>query len=476
MKLIRPHHTILAMSILGLVACTGGVSVESQEGADESASGGGVPVAVSRKRAGGTGSAQASQGESASSDSTQGAGSATLEEAGDYFGLVVENGDSEPTCDASGVGRVIFVAVNTGATGTLKVCSVNGTTYSWENAYPASLVALNIQGATGPTGLAGADGADGADGAQGPAGPQGSAGVAGSAGAQGIAGPQGNQGPQGSAGTNGADGVDYHDRQRNRNRLSLDSNAAVTTTDQTAKTTIYLVPYGDGTIALYNGTSWNIRTVATARSVAVPATTDTNFDIFAYDNSGTVTLETVNWTNNTTRATALTETQGVRVKSGDSTRRYLGTGRTTSVSGEVEDSEAKRFLWNFENRVTRRVKYVNDTDYTANTAAIRGCNNSSSYRAGVVTGADGTRVDMFVMGDTGATFFTTVNFGIGLDTSTGATGVASARVNYSWGRGIGTDVFAISAGYHYFQCVEWVDSDANNTDIARVLLIGRISG
>lgn len=137
-------------------------------------------------------------------------------------------------------------------------------------------------------------------------------------------------------------------------RLTLETGVAVSTTDQTAKTTVYAAPYKGNRIALYNSdaTGWHSFTSA-EMSVAVPSTTVTPFDVFCYDNSGTPTLETTNWTNDTTRATALVLQDGVYCKTGALTRRYLGTCRTTGVSGECEDSEVNRFVWNYYNKVNK---------------------------------------------------------------------------------------------------------------------------
>ena len=137
-------------------------------------------------------------------------------------------------------------------------------------------------------------------------------------------------------------------------RLTLLTGVPVTLADQAAKTTIYFTPFKGNRISLYDGTGW-VTHVFTQKSLTVPATTSTPFDIFAYSDSGTVTLEALNWTNDTTRATALTTQDGVLVKTGVTTRRYLGTGRTTAVEGQIEDSVALRFLWNYYNRVERRL-------------------------------------------------------------------------------------------------------------------------
>jgi hypothetical protein len=137
-------------------------------------------------------------------------------------------------------------------------------------------------------------------------------------------------------------------------RLTLTTATPITTGNVTGATTVYFTPFNGNKIALYSGSIWQL-VAFTEKSVSVPATTTTPFDIFAYNNSGTLTLETVNWTNDTTRATALVAQDGVLSKTGAVTRRYLGTARTTSVSGQTEDSASRRLLWNMCNRSTRSI-------------------------------------------------------------------------------------------------------------------------
>lgn len=160
-------------------------------------------------------------------------------------------------------------------------------------------------------------------------------------------------------------------------RLSLSSSDPAPTADQTAKTTVYYLPYVGNRIAVYNTTTtgWDVLSFGSA-SVSVPATTSTNFDIFAYNNSGTLTLQTVNWTNDTTRATAITRQDGIYCKSGDLGKRYLGTGRTTTSSGQCEDSRTNRFVWNYYNRLHKRFYKADATSHTYGSGTWRYWNNS----------------------------------------------------------------------------------------------------
>ncbi len=184
-------------------------------------------------------------------------------------------------------------------------------------------------------------------------------------------------------------------------RLTLTSGTAVTTGNVTAAGTVYFTPYNGNRISLYSGTQWQLISFSET-SVSVPATTTTPFDVFAYNNSGTLALETVNWTNDTTRATGLTTQNGILVKSGAATRRYLGTGRTTGSSGQTEDSASKRFLWNACNRVPRKLLAQSSTDSWSY--------NTTTWRpAGNVTTTGVTRVE-FVVGQSveSASFLTAV--------------------------------------------------------------------
>lgn len=152
-------------------------------------------------------------------------------------------------------------------------------------------------------------------------------------------------------------------------RLTLTTATPVTTSDVTAATTLYFTPWDGDKISLYDGTRWKVYTF-TERSIAVPASTDTNYDVFLYDNAGTLTLELTAWTNDSTRATALTTQDSIYVKTGATTRRYLGTIRTTDSSGECEDSTSRRFVWNYYNRVERlllAVEATNSWTYTTDT-------------------------------------------------------------------------------------------------------------
>jgi phage FluMu protein gp41 len=170
-------------------------------------------------------------------------------------------------------------------------------------------------------------------------------------------------------------------------RLTATSNTPVTSADVSGATSIYYTPYIGDKIELYDGSSWNIRTFTQITISLSGFTAIKAYDVFAYDNSGTVTIETLIWTNNTTRATALAYQNGVLVKSGVATRRYLGTVYINSSGGQTEDTILKRYVWNYYNRVARTLRVMDTTtSWTYTTATVRQMNGSTVNQVNVVIG------------------------------------------------------------------------------------------
>jgi hypothetical protein len=173
-------------------------------------------------------------------------------------------------------------------------------------------------------------------------------------------------------------------------RLTLTSGTAVTTSDVTGSSAeaLYFTPFNGNRIDLYDSTAlrWK-RYTFTERSIDIPDATSM-YDVFIYDNAGTITLDLTAWTNDTTRATALTTQDGVLVKTGATNRRYLGSiYATTAGNGQSEDSVANRFLWNYYNREPRVLRAVDTTDsweYQTNT--YREANGVTTNRLNFIIG------------------------------------------------------------------------------------------
>lgn len=208
-------------------------------------------------------------------------------------------------------------------------------------------------------------------------------------------------------------------------RLTTESGVPVSSADRTAQATVYLAPDPasptPGAIALYDGTRWRVY-VSAEVSIALSALTSArNYDVFVYDNSGTLTLElSAAWTNDTTRADALTTQNGVYVKSGATTRRYLGTIRTTATT-TTEDSAAKRYVWNLYNRVERHLSAVDSSDsWTYTTDVWREANGGSTEgtsRVGYVHGLAGGTMRANILSIVYSTGNPIAAVGVGVDSS-----------------------------------------------------------
>lgn len=162
-------------------------------------------------------------------------------------------------------------------------------------------------------------------------------------------------------------------------RLTGTSGTCVTTADVTGVGTIFYTPCIGNAIALYDGTTWNVRTFAEI-TLTLTCTASKPYDVFAYDNAGVVTLETLVWTNDTTRATAVVKQNGVWVKSGATTRRLVGGFYCNSSGNQTDDTLTKRNICNATLAVQKRRpmrRLENSGDYTYSTATIRQANASA---------------------------------------------------------------------------------------------------
>lgn len=78
-------------------------------------------------------------------------------------------------------------------------------------------------------------------------------------------------------------------------RITLTSGLPVTVADIGNSGTIYYTPYLSDRIGLYDGSNWAAYTFTEA-SLALTATINKPYDVWAYAVGSTVTLETLVWT------------------------------------------------------------------------------------------------------------------------------------------------------------------------------------
>ena len=242
-------------------------------------------------------------------------------------------------------------------------------------------------------------------------------------------------------------------------RLTLESGVPVSSTDQTAKTTVYYTPYNGNLLSLYNGTSWNAYSFAELSITTSGLSANANYDIFAYVSGSTVTLEYSSaWTNDTTRANALSLLNGVYVKSSDNTRRYLGSIRS-NASTQFTDSLANRLVWNFNNRILRPMYgYIYSLSHSYNGGTREYNGGVSVTRLYFITGING---ETFLANATAPVFSggTACNVSFAVDSTTVQFGacVSDDRAATFTRRSI-TTLGQVNLGFHYLTGLQGTES------------------
>lgn len=183
-------------------------------------------------------------------------------------------------------------------------------------------------------------------------------------------------------------------------RLSLVTATPITTTDQTAKTTLYATLYKGNRVTLYNTITAEWETYVTPEvSAAVPSNASTLNDVYlsANPSTGAVTMSFDAWSTSTAGTASrspnftLSYQDGVLVKTGDASKRYIGTIMTTAASGQTQMTSGSCLVWNYYNRMLVRLYCIDPTaswDYT--TAAYRAANASNAVgvaRVELISGA-----------------------------------------------------------------------------------------
>lgn len=156
-------------------------------------------------------------------------------------------------------------------------------------------------------------------------------------------------------------------------RLTLESGVPYSTTDQTAKTNVYVTPVNGNIITLWDSSAgvWRPVQFSELTQAIGTVTVDIGHDIFVYLSSGVAAVEKLAWSSATARATAITYQDGRLCKSGDKTRLYIGSfySKTTTTT---EDSVANRFVYNEYNQADLLGTATdNPTAYVYSTATFR---------------------------------------------------------------------------------------------------------
>lgn len=124
-------------------------------------------------------------------------------------------------------------------------------------------------------------------------------------------------------------------------RLSFTTSPImVNNVPRTSATTLYYPAYTGCSACLYYSGAWKMYALPSSPILSYSMSgliASAVYDIWLYAvDATTCALDVTQWTNTTTRAVALDKQDGVLVKSGDPTRRYIGSIRMSPTNGQSE--------------------------------------------------------------------------------------------------------------------------------------------
>lgn len=272
-------------------------------------------------------------------------------------------------------------------------------------------------------------------------------------------------------------------------RLTLTSATPVLTADVAGATSVFYTPDKDNIVPIYDGSTWTNREFAeltnvlanTATGNAGPDATNAKpYDLFVWDNAGTLTLTRgPAWTSDTARAAGggLTTIGGLKVNTtvitngpGASRGTWVGTSRGNAAATTLSvlfggagtgGSQAWFGIWNAYNRRTGAFWTMENTaSWTP--ATTRALNNSTGHRVSMIRGADEDAVDAIVIADAKAASTQNVFVGIGLDATTGT----ARQIWGATGNTLDVDITAKYSGlpglgFHFLQALESISAGTN---------------
>lgn len=170
--------------------------------------------------------------------------------------------------------------------------------------------------------------------------------------------------------------------------LRLTLTEAVQQLDSPLSASVYAAPYTSDMIALFDGNAWITRKASPVPYINPTQTPNAVYDVFAYWSGTEVRLEVIPWPSGGRNTLGVQD--GVQVKNGDATRRYIGVVANGS-NGWLRDTATDRFVWNRYNQVPRQVATdmfsAWNWQYTNPGNAWRAAGNGNVPAVNVVVGA-----------------------------------------------------------------------------------------
>jgi len=215
-------------------------------------------------------------------------------------------------------------------------------------------------------------------------------------------------------------------KQVNDFRLSPGFNTQVPAETGTSNA-VYMVPYKGDTIALYDGTKYVLVRESNFATISLAGhTADIPVDVFAYiDGGGNLAMELQDWASAIARSVGLALTDGVFTKSGDQTRRYIGTFVPDSATSLDYDFNRKT-IYNYYNRIQVRALVTHSSlSYLIpdTGGSYRQVNADPNNKIEMIIGIDEDIIELwgqmtFIMSDNGGAGSASGSIGIGFESTT----------------------------------------------------------
>lgn len=238
-------------------------------------------------------------------------------------------------------------------------------------------------------------------------------------------------------------------------------------------TTVYVTPYKDNTIALYDGATWSSISSAEIPVALGTLTSALGYDFFAYNVSGALTIEVIAWTSNTARTTALVRQDGVWCKTGTLTKRYIGSIYTDSTTTTIMDMGGiatqvggKAYVYNADNRTPFELAVIDingGARWSYNTRTVRQANGAAGNKVEFFLGLSEDMLLAEVVASilAGANSNLNGTAGVGFNSTTAFFGKAGDSLASASERSplIGNFRTIAKVGYNYFA---WVECGSGN--------------
>jgi hypothetical protein len=279
-------------------------------------------------------------------------------------------------------------------------------------------------------------------------------------------------------------------------RLTLSSTLPVITSDTTAATSVYYLPYAGQIVPIYDGTALSNQSIGSGLTMTLNTSNQTSgnvYDLFVFLNSGTPTIGAgPAWSSTTSRGTGAGTTQlamqngiwtnavSITLKNGSTSYSSITANEATYVGSIYMTANGQTGVmlkpsaasggganiigvYNAYNRIrATAISRDSSTGYTYASATWREMDNSASNRVSWLDGLQSTPVKATLQQEVQDGTSTDVIFiGVNLNATTGAPGVAAALQSATSGNAgmpVSNESFYPQLGFNYIQAMESVNS------------------